>query len=230
MANKVLTYHFSQPLSGATSSVVNINNGDGNLTIDGQTGSESVLANGTLEYLEKQGPPNCSVSCGEKTCLTLKAGKGEQPWIRFPWSACNGATSWQVHLNPTVQVEMTAYTSGGNVLLDLAGMKVTRVSAETGGGNMEVILPEDITRLSLAAKSGAGNVVVHIPTGMAARIQANSGLGQVIVASPYPSVDKNTFQSPDYPQAARRVEIIVSSGAGNVSIKERSVSPEPQLP
>jgi predicted membrane protein len=125
---------------------------------------------------------------------------------------------------------MTAYTGGGNVFLDLAGMQVTRVSAETGGGNMEVILPEDITRLSLAAKSGAGNVVVTIPAGMAARIQANSGLGQVIIDPRYPAIQKNTFQSPDYPQAARRVEIIVSSGAGNVSIKERSVSPEPQLP
>jgi hypothetical protein len=29
--------------------------------------------------------------------------------------ACNGATEWQIHLNPNVQADITAYSGGGNV-------------------------------------------------------------------------------------------------------------------
>ena len=143
-----------------------------------------------------------------------------QPWFRFPWAACNGATEWQIHLNPTVSSDITAHSDGGNVKLDLAGMAITRVSADTGGGNMEVVLPDNAADLSVTAKSGAGNVVVHLPSGIAARIHATSGLGKVIVDSWFSKIDKNTYQSPDYDGAANKVEITASSGAGNVSVNK----------
>lgn len=231
MVKKVLTYHLSEPINGATAVQVDINNGDGNLTIDSQTGGEPVLASGALEYLEKQGEPTSSINTnGGKTCFTLKAGKGGQPWIHMPWSACNGATTWLLHLNPKIQFEMTAYTAGGNVFLDLSEMDVTRVAAETGGGNIEVILPDTTANLSLTAKSGAGNVVVSLPAGTAVRIQASSGLGRVMVYSQLKPVEKNIFQSPGYDQATIKLEITVRSGAGNVVIKERSVQYEQALP
>ena len=101
-AGNVLTHNLSEPLDGATTAKVDINTGDGNLTIDRLTGGEQVLASGTLQYLENQGLPTRSVntSNGQAT-LTLKASGGGQPWFRFPWAACNGATEWQIHLNPT---------------------------------------------------------------------------------------------------------------------------------
>lgn len=199
---KVLTDNLSEPLYEATTAKVEINAGDGNLTIDRITDSGQVLASGTLQYLEKQGLPTRSVntSNGQAT-FTLKASGTGQAWFRFPWAACNGATEWQIHLNPTVASDITAHSDGGNVKLNLAGMAVTRVLADTGGGNMDVVLPDNAANLSVTAKTGAGNVtveigsgitgsntvnarsgagdvVVHVPSGMAARIHATSGLGK----------------------------------------------------
>jgi len=222
MAKNVLTENFSEPLSGATTAKVDINASDGNLTIDRLTGGEQVLASGTLQYLEKQGLPARTLNTSNgQAALKLKASGGGQPWFRFPWQACNGATEWQIHLNPKVQSDITAHSGGGNVKLDLAGMAVTRVSADTGGGNMDVVLPEDAANLSVTAKTGAGNVVVHVPSGVAARIHATTGLGKAIVDPRFSKTDQNTYQSSDFDSAANKVEITVHSGAGNVSVNTK---------
>jgi hypothetical protein len=245
MAKKVLTHNLSEPLNGATTAKVDINTDTGNLTIDKLAGGEQVLASGTLQYLESQGLPTRSVntSNGQAT-LTLRASGAGRPWFRFPWAACNGATEWQIHLNPSVPSDITAHSDGGNVKLNLASMAVTRVSADTGGGNMDVVLPDNAANLSVTAKtgggnvtveigggitgsntinanSGAGNVVVRLPSGIAARIHATSGPGKVIVDSQFGKIDGNTYQSPGYDGAADKAEITLNSGAGNVSVNTK---------
>jgi hypothetical protein len=245
MSNEVLTDNLSEPLNGATTVNVDIDAGNGNLSIDRLTGGEQVLASGTLQYLEKQGIPIRSVSTENgQASLTLKGGAGGRPWFHFPWDACNGATEWQVHLNPTVVSAITAHSDGGNVQLNLAGMTITRLSADTGGGNMDVVLPDNAANLNVAARtgggnvtveigsgvagsnnvsanSGAGKVLVRVPEGIAARVHASSGLGKVIVDSRFSKLDGNTFQSPDYDGAANKVEITVQSGAGEVRVSTK---------
>jgi len=245
MAKKVLTDTFSEPLNGAMTARVEINAGDGNLTIDPLIGGESLLASGTLQYLEKQGAPTRTLlSRDGQTALKLKGGGAGQPWFRFPWSACNGATDWEIHLNPTASSELIAHSDGGNVKLNLSGMAVTRLSADTGGGNIEVILPDNATNLNVSAqtgggnvavesgsalmgsnlinaKSGAGNVDVRIPSGVAARIHVTTKMGVAIMDPRFSKIDKNTYQSPDFESAANRVEITIQSGAGNVSVNTK---------
>ncbi len=242
---QVLTHNLSEPLNGASTAKVDINTESGNLTIDRLDGGEPLLASGALQYYEKQGIPSQSVALdnGQAT-LTLKGGRATQPWFRFPWDACNGASEWQVHLNPKVASDITARSGGGNVKLDLAGMTITRVFADTGGGNLNVVLPDDAANLDVTAKtgagnvtveigagtkggntliagSGAGNVVVRVPDGIAARIHATSGMGKVMVDARFGKIDKTTYQSSDYDTAANKIEITAGSGAGNVSVNAK---------
>lgn len=239
---KVHTYDLSEPLCDATTAEVDVNVSDGNLMMDGLASSEPVLANGILEYTEKQGPPWRSVNVNNgHASLTLKASSTRQPWFHLPWATCNGATNWQIHLNPAVPADINAHSGGGNVKLDLSSVAVTHLSAGTGGGNMEVILPEHASNLDVTAESGAGNVtvevgrdtsgsntvnassgagnvVVRVPSGIAARIYASTGWGKGIVDSRFSKIDANTYQSPDYDAAASKVEITAKSGAGDVII------------
>ncbi len=245
MANNVLVEKFSEPSNGVRTVKIDVHAGDGNLTIDPLTSSEQVLASGTLEYLETQGlPAHTLASDNGQPVLILKASRGRKPWFRFPWSACNGATHWQIHLHPAVSCDITAHSNGGNVELDLAEMAIAGVLAETGGGNVDVILPDSAADLEVAAgtgggnitvdmgryttgsnvinaKSGAGNVVVHIPGSVAARIYATTGLGKVIVDASFSKIAENTYQSSDFDRAANKVEIIAQSGAGNVSVNTK---------
>jgi predicted membrane protein len=94
-----------------------------------------------------------------------------------------------------------------------------RVNARSGGGNVTVELGSGTTGSNIVdASSGAGNVVVRIPNGMAARIQATTGMGKVIIDPQFSQIDKHTYQSPDFDSAANKVEITAKSGAGNVSV------------
>lgn len=245
MAKNVLTHNLSEPLGGAKTAKIDLYVGTGNLIIDQLTGNGQMLATGTLEYLESQGLPTRSVdtSNGQAT-LTLNARGAIKSGFRFPWAACNAATEWNIHLNPHVHSDINARSGGGNVRLNLAGMAVTRLSADTGGGNMDVVLPEGAADLNVVAKtgggnvaveigkrtsghniveagSGAGNVAVHLPGGIAARIYATSGMGKVFVDPAFSMIDKNTYQSPDFESAPDRVEITAKSGAGNVTINTK---------
>jgi hypothetical protein len=245
MAKNLLIHNLSEPLNGTKTAIVDINTDSGNLTIGPLTGGEQLLASGTLEYFENQGLPTQSANTrnGQAT-LTLRGGGTERSWFRLPWAACGGAYEWQIDLNPTVASDITAHSGGGNVKLNLAGMTVTNLLVDTGGGNMDVVLPDNAANLSVTAKtgggnvsveigsgttgsntvnasSGAGNVAACVPSGIAAKVHATSGLGKVIVGSGFSQLDGNTYQSPDYDSAPNRVEITVNSGAGNVSVNTK---------
>ncbi len=218
MAKQIFTYRLSEPLEGVKSAVVDINTFDGNLKIDPASGGQE-LVSGDLQYLDPQYPPTRSFNLeGSRASLTIQSSKKPQPWLRLPWATCNGATEWQVHLHPALPIELKAHSGGGNVRLDLTGMVVTQLTADTGGGNMEVTLPST-PDLKVAVKSGAGNVTIHLPHGTAARIKATTGLGKVMIAPRFAQVEKEVYQSPDFDTAVEKVEILASSGAGNVSIE-----------
>jgi hypothetical protein len=242
MSNQLFTDNFSQPLNGVTAARVDIHAGDGNLTIDRLPGDEQVLASGRLEYFERQGLPTRTLDTGNgQAAFTLRGGVADRPRFRLPWSACNGATEWQIHLNPTVMCDLTARSNGGNLSLNLAGMAIASLSAETGGGNLAVVLPEEAAGLSVTARSGAGNVTVEIgrditgknlveaktgagdvivliPSGVAARIHATTGLGKAIIDPRFSKIQAQIYQSPDFDHAANQVEMTLSSGAGNVKV------------
>ena len=242
MAVNMLTDNFSEPLNQATTAKIDINAGDSNLLIDRLTSGEQVLASGTLQYFESQGLParTLVLSDGQAT-LTLRGGNAKRPRFRFPWATCNGATEWQIHLNPTISSDIAAHSDGGNVKLNLAGMTVTHISANTGGGNMDVVLPDNAAYLDVTARtgagnltieigsgitgyntvnasSGAGNVVVRIPSSIAAHIHATTGMGKAIVDPRFSKIDNYTYQSSGFENVANKVEITLSSGAGNVII------------
>lgn len=246
MANRVLTHNLSEALGGVTTAIVNIDTGTGNLMIDRLIDDEPVLASGELQYYEKEGAPihTLDVSNGQATLTLSGRGGIGRSRFRFPWSACNGAFDWQIHINPSVPSEIMAHSGGGNVKLDLSGMAITRVAAESGGGNLDVTLPDIAANLDVTAKtgggnvtitlgsgttginsvqanSGAGNVGVRVPSSMAAKIHASTGLGKVIVDQRFSQIDKDTYQSSNFESAVDKVEITLKSGAGNVSIETR---------
>jgi len=246
-SGNVLTDRLLEPLNGARMAKVEINSGTGHLTVQRLAAGEQALASGTLQYFQKQGLPTRTVNVSNgRATLALSAGSGStgQSWFRLPWTACVGAYEWQIQLNPNVQSDITARSNGGNVNLNLAGMAITHLSADSGGGNMSVVLPDNAANLSVDAKtgagnvtieigsgttgsniveagSGAGNVVVLVPSGLSATVHATSGLGKVIVDPRFSKTDKNTYCSPDYDTATNKVEIIAKTGAGNVTISTK---------
>lgn len=222
MAKNLLTHNLSEPRCGATAVKVDIDIADGNLTIDKLNAGEQLLADGALQYWENQGRPIQSVEMNNRQAtLLLKAKSTGRPWLSLPWAPRNLGTDWKIHLNPNVQSDIVVQSGGGIVNLDLTDMTVTRVSADTGGGNMNLILPDNASNLNVTAKTGAGKITIHIPGCVAARIHATTGLGKVIIDPRFSKIDDDTYQSSDYDTAAKKVELTVHSGAGKVSVETK---------
>jgi predicted membrane protein len=176
-------------------------------------------------------------------CNIPRSNNGQHSF-RLPWVTKNEAIEWQIYLNPAVFSDITAHSGGGNVNLDLTGMVVTNVWTDTGGGNIDVILPDNTANLSVTAKTGAGNVtieigngitgissinatsgagkvIIHAPAGIATKIHATSGMGKVTLNPRFVKIDSNTYQSPDYESAVNKIEITINSGAGDVTVTIR---------
>ena len=93
------------------------------------------------------------------------------------------------------------------------------VAVTSGGGNVHVEMGRGTTGgNTVKAESGAGNVSVMVPGGLAARIHATSGMGQVIVPPGFDKIAEHTYQSADYDEARDKIEITAQSGLGNVSV------------
>lgn len=222
MSKNVLIDNLSVPLNGISAVRYDIQAGDGNLMIDGMLASEQLLASGTLDYLETQQTPIINlVSNNGVAAFTIQEGKNKQLRFRMPWSACNRATNWIIHLNPRISCKITAHSNGGNLELDLHEINLTGLSVDTGGGNITLVLPKVSDDMSVFARTGAGNVEMSIPQGIAVRIQARTRLGKLNMDPHFELIDKAIYQSPGYETASEKVEITASSGAGNVSVTFR---------
>jgi hypothetical protein len=219
-SNNVLTEVLREPLNGARRAQIDIDCGTGNLIVGTLPAAEPLLASGTLQYTEKQGPPKKALSFDhDLTHLTIN-GSGDigKSWLRMPWSACNAATDWQIDLNRNVSLDIHAHSGGGNVRLDLTGATITRLSTDTGGGGIDLVLPDNLSDLQLNAKSGAGSVTIQMPGKVEAKIIASSGLGKVIIDPRFTKIAEKTYQSTGYETAVHKVEIQASTGAGSVMI------------
>jgi hypothetical protein len=242
VTNNLLTENVSEPLDGATAASVEINSGWSNLTIDRLAEGDQLLANSALQYFEKQGCPERSVHIDDgRAVLTYRERDPVRSWFHLPWLGHFGPTDWTIHVNPSVVADITARTGGGNVKLNLTGMTISHLAANTGGGNLDVRLPDHSANVVVAARtgggnvsveigeaisgvntveasSGAGNVIVHVPDDIPARVHATSGLGKVVLGPRFSKVDQSTYQTPDYADAIDRVDISAKTGAGNVTI------------
>lgn len=235
----LLSMPLAEPLNDTTSAEFSVDLADGNLNLEGNSSDKAMLAMGTLQYLENIGVPLSSSSTfNGHTQYTLSTSAG-QSWLKLPWSACNGATDWSITLNPSVAYEISAYTGGGNVKLNLAGLTVTGLDAESGGGNMEVILPDNTEDLAAVVKTGAGKATVRVGNGIKGdhTIEASSGAGEVSVLLPtgmqakviismgnvsvgpeFIKVNDTTYETSGYQNAENRIEISIGSGAGKATV------------
>ena len=141
--NKVLTHTFSEPLEGAANAKIDIRTRNGNLAIGSLAGNEEILVSGSLQYVENQGRPAPSVDLSNSLAtFSLRSDAVGKARLPLPWRNSKGALEWQININPAVPAEIILYSGIGNIKADLAGMAITHVSADSGGGDVEVILPE----------------------------------------------------------------------------------------
>lgn len=125
---------------------------------------------------------------------------------------------WDVALNEAIPLTLVVNTGAAEALLDLTAMQLRRLDVRVGAGRVEMDLPTAAGLSVVNIAGGAGEVIVRVPEGVAARISGTAVLGSLDVDEErFPPVGDG-WQSDEVENAANRVEIAVRFGAGRVQI------------
>jgi hypothetical protein len=134
----------------------------------------------------------------------------------FPWFG--ERIRWRIGLAPDLPISLRLEGGASRSTLDLAGTQVTSLTVKTGASNTRIVLPRAVARCDVRIEAGAAQVTVDIPSGVAARIKSQMGLGSSTVDERRFPRSGDTWTSPDYETAEHRAEISISGGVGSVRV------------
>lgn len=123
---------------------------------------------------------------------------------------------WHLSLSREVPTELAVKLGVGQLGLDLADLRLERVQADLGIGQMRISLPEGGYRAVI--RGGIGQVTVAVPPGAAVRLIAHTGLASVQVPSGF-IAQGDEYTSPEYASSERRIELEVHQGIGSLEIE-----------
>jgi hypothetical protein len=152
------------------------------------------------------GKPKLAVQDG---IATLKLANGLIPNI----------ARWDAKLATNVLWDIDARTSLGELSLDLSGIRVERVIAQTGWGKLDVTLPtRGYTQLFLT--SSAGEITIRIPDEVGARFVIERGsLATLTIQNPrVTALDAKRCSTTDYDTASTQVDIKIEVSSGEITI------------
>jgi hypothetical protein len=202
-------------LDGAQRARVRLSHGAGRLRVS--AGAPSGSSGGRLLQGSFGGGVNVDRKrTGDLLEVGLTMDRGGWEHLMGSWGS--GDLDWDVALAPDVPLELVFRTGASDSRLDLAGLQVTDLDLETGASATDVTLPA-AARTRAHVTSGAASVVLRVPLGVAARVEGAMGLGKLDVdTARFPKVDSG-YQSPDFAEAADRVELRVDGGVGSVTVR-----------
>lgn len=201
----------SVPMTNDTEAEIHFNYGAGSLVI-GSGANPQELLNGTFtggitEELHRS---------NGKAFLKINTPAD----FIFPgaWAAGQQGFNWNVNLTNEIPLQLRIHSGACEARLDLTNLKVTELNIETGASSTDINLPQNAGFTRVVVKSGAAEVKLHVPLGVAASIRESSGLSGIKVDTNRFIQDGHSYQSVDYNTAANKVEISYEGGVGSVDI------------
>lgn len=194
-------------LDDAKSVRVNIRMGGGELKV---TGGAAKLMEGEFAYNVPDWKP----------VVEYKAGSGDMTLAQPGYSSSfgNSVNRWDVTLNETVPLDLTANIAAGEANLELGRMNLSRVDLTIGAGEMNVDLRGEPKRdYTVHIRGGVGEMTVQLPKDVAISATATKGLGDISVEG---LEERNgVWINPDRIGAAVTVRLDVKGGVGQINLK-----------
>ncbi|MEA4906075.1 MAG: hypothetical protein GYA17_18885 [Chloroflexi bacterium] len=199
------------PLDGAHRAEIRIHHGAGELNLSALANSSDLLSGrfvGGVRHKEHYHSDRVTVKLEPFSEVFIPPAIPPSPGL-----------SWDLALSRAVELQLELHTGASSSNLDLRDLRVTYLRLETGASATVLDLPVNAGHTRFEAETGAASLEVHVPQGVAARIEVESGLAGVNVdLARFPS-NGRFYQSGDYETAANRVEMRIQTGVGSVDIR-----------
>jgi len=183
---------------------VDIRMGSGQLRIQSGTAK---LMEGRFAYNVPEWKPVVNYSPGELT-VSQPSGSG---------SFGNTVNDWNLNLNATPPLEITANLGAGEANLELGRLNLSRVELNIGAGEMNVDLRGEPKRdYTVQIRGGVGETVVHLPQDVAISATATKGIGDISTEG-LENRD-GVWVNPDRIGAPVTVRLDVKGGVGEIRL------------
>lgn len=193
----------SIPLSGSRDASVRVRFGGGQLTVG--PAPQGILLNGTFQGAEAR---------------TRETGLGRwelEPESPMSWPWWDRTPNWQVGLTTEVPLELRLEVGAVKTRLDLGETLLRRLRIGTGASDTWIRLPRAAGATFVRAEGGAASMTFEVPSGVAARVRSRMALGSTHVDDRFARTSEG-WESPDWDDAANRVEIEIQGGVGTANV------------
>ncbi len=205
----------SVDLNDAKSASVTVKHGAGRLTLSG-IAEPGKLVSGEFAF----GMEAKTSRDGDRLNVILQPQKQSFPDFLYPGNWIGGkGLSWDFGLSDEIELDLVFEIGAVDARLDLSMLKVKNLALETGASSTQIKLPKAAGMTYAKLSAGAASVVIEVPEGVAARIDAEAGLASVNVDQARFPKTNGTYLSPDYDSAENKVEIRIETGVSSIEIR-----------
>ncbi len=206
---KVETENASIELQGASSVILKINHGAGELKIHSGANVNELAHGSFAGGLEQKATRN-----GDKLEVRMRPAKEV---MDFPFFGPHTPLDWDVALNADIPISLKLNLGANKSDLDLHDMSITDLDLDTGASETKLTLPAR-GRFRADLDLGAASLEVIVPAGLSARIRASLGAADLkIDESRFPR-NGGYYQSPDYDAATNAVDMTIDAGAASIKV------------
>jgi len=241
---------FVVPLAGAESARVKVGFSIGKAFVQATEAGSANLFEAHLKHVgeiefSEEGDATKSITLKQQEKPELSAAPFQRGLRAL---ASREELEWNVSLATGVPLSLDINGGVGPTHMDLTGLTLRKVDADTGVGTLTLVLPEQSEAIDVDVDGGVGqtkifipnnaNVTMDIDAGVGAteitvppnaalQIKASGGLGSVSVPKSVQRMDKPEFmemggvwQSPGFDLAERKIIITYDGGVGQLTVRE----------
>lgn len=207
------TQHLTIPIKEIEEAKIRVSYGAGELHIHGNSAPDELLdgsfGSGLRYDVKKRGS-----GVDIKMHPPVSAGPFNWPW----WGSAENR-NWSFGLNNSINLSLDINTGPSKAVLNLSDLKLTDLHLKTGMSETTVTLPAKAAYTKVRAETGMASVTMAVPDGVAARIRVTGGIADVRVDESRFPRSGGRYESVDYDTAENKVEINLTVGMGQATIR-----------
>ena len=123
-----------------------------------------------------------------------------------------------VQLNPAPLWDMQMDFGAGNADFDLSRYAVKSLKIEAGAANLTLRLGDRAEQSDVRVSSGMAAVTINVPKGAGVKITTDGGLNSTSIDSDFDKTGSNTYLSPNYGTAAKKITIRYDGGLSSLTV------------
>jgi len=178
-SDELVTERFSVPIENATTAAINIETDRGSITAS-PVGDSDTLIQSVVTHSKETDVLTFDVTGTSSKTISLDlehdARSFDFDWL-FSGLLERANVNIDVSLTPNVPLSLDVKTGSGNADLDLSGLDIQQLDADTGSGSITVTLPTGDYPVDLGA--GSGSLTIELEANVVLDLDGDVGSGRI---------------------------------------------------